>query len=304
MRSIIEYQGTTWIDIQDPGKEDIDFLRGKFAFHPIVFEQLTRPSWATKVETFSEHLFLVLFFPVYNKERRETRARELDLIVTKDTLITSHVKSSLPLMKLLSQCNLYEEARKKYMEQGAPFLMYSLLHELWEDCGVKIQRIGKKLESIEESIFQGKEKEMLREISVVKADIINFWKIARPQKGVVTSLRDTALESFGKEIAPYFSHLRNHWARATSNLIAYKETVEALEDTNNSLLSYKTNEIVRILTVFSVILLPLTFISQLFVINTASLPFAGKSYDFWIVMGILLVAFLITVGYFKSKKWL
>ncbi|TSC97643.1 MAG: magnesium transporter [Parcubacteria group bacterium Greene1014_47] len=190
------------------------------------------------------------------------------------------------------------------MEQGAPLLMYFLLHELWEDCGVKIQRIGKKLETIEESIFQGREKEMLREISFVKADVINFWKIARPQKGVVTSLRDTASESFGKEIAPYFSHLRNHWARATSNLIAYKETVEALEDTNNSLLSYKTNEIVRILTVFSVILLPLTLISQLFGMSTTSLPFAGKTYDFWIVIGMLLAAFLVTVGYFKSKKWL
>lgn len=304
MRSVIEYGGITWIDIQDPGKEDMDFLRGKFSFHPIVLEQLIRPSWATKVETFPEHLFLVLFFPVYNKERRETRPRELDLVVTKDTLITSHVKSILPLKKLLDQCNLYEEPRKKYMEQGTPFLMYSLLHELWEDCGVKIQRIGKKLEAIEESTFQGKEKEMLKEISIVKADIINFWKIARPQKGVVTSLRDTAPKSFGKEAGPYFSHLRNHWARATSNLLAYKETIEALEDTNNSLLSHKTNEIMRVLTVFSVILLPLTLISQLFGINTASLPFSGKTYDFWIVMAMLLVAFLVTVWYFKSKKLL
>lgn len=304
MRSIIEHEGITWIDIQDPGKEDVDFLRGKFSFHPLVFDQIIPPSWTTKVETFPGHLFLVLFVPVYNKQRGEMRGRELDIIAAKDLLITTHYTSILPVKKLFDQCNLYEEQRKKYMAQGAGMLLHLVLHEISQDCGIKISRIGKKLETIEESIFQGKEKEMLKEISIVKADIINFWKIIRPQKGVVTSLRDSALEFFGQETAPYFSHLRNHWARAMSNLFAYKETIESLENTNSSLLSYKTNEIVRILTVFSVILLPLAFISQLFGMNTTFLPFGGKTYDFWIVIGMLFAAFVITIGYFKSKKWL
>ena len=304
MRSIIEHGGTTWIDIQDPAPADIEYLRKRVSFHPLVFEQISPPSWGTRVDVFPGHLFLVLFVPVYNKERQEMRGRELDIISTKDLLVTTHYKPIVPLKKLFDQCNLYEEERKKFMSQGAGILMHQVLHRISEDYGLKINRIGEKLEHIEESIFRGREKEMLREISVMKADVINFWKIIRPQKGTFTSLRDIGPDFFGQETAPYFSHLRNHWAKAMSNLFAYKETIEALEDTNNSLLSHKTNEAVRILTVFSVILLPLTLISQLFGMNTTFLPFGGKNYDFWIVVGMLLVAFTITVGYFKGKKCL
>ena len=304
MRNIIQGPSVTWIDIQDPKQEDIVYLQKEFNFHPLALDQLIPPSWSTKVETFPDHLFLVLFFPSYNKEKRESRPRELDVIATKNTLITSHYNSVIPLKEVFGKCNLYAEEKEKWMTRGTGYLLYHILHELWEDCNTKINRIDQKLITIEESIFKGKEREMLKEISLVKADIINFWKIVRPQKGPITSLRDESGAFFGPQFIPYFSSLRSHWAKVASSLLAHKDTIEALEDTNNALLSHKTNEIMKILTMFSVALLPLTLLAGIFSMNTKLLPITGMSNDFWVISGIMAASALLTIGYFKKKKWL
>ena len=183
--------------------------------------------------------------------------------------------------------------------------MYHLLHELWEDSEHKVQKIDRKLTFIEESIFEGKERKMLKEISFVKADIINFWRIIRPQKGVFTSLRDLSTDFFdGEHYVPYFSHLRNHWARIMSTLIIAKETINSLEQTNNALLTDKTNEIVKLLTIFSVIVFPLTLLAAIFGMNTEFLPLVGTPGDFWIITTIMAIGTLFMIAFFKKKGWL
>lgn len=304
MRNVVQSPQVTWIDIQNPKKEDIEYLRKDFNFHPLVLEQLIPHSWSTKVETFSDHLFLILFFPSYNREKRESRPRELDIIVTRDTLVTSHYNSILPLKGIFDQCNLYAEEKEQWMTRGAGYLLYHMLYAVWEDCSLKVNKIDQKLTSIEESIFQGKEQEMLKEISIVKADIIDFWKIVRPQKGLFTSLRDISGEFFSRELTPYFSRLRNHWARVASNLLAHKDAIEALEDTNTALLSHKTNEIMKVLTIFSVIVLPLAILSQIFGMNTSSLPLQDAPHGFWIITTVMILGMVAFFLYFKKKKWL
>ena len=305
MRNIIEHGGITWVDIQDPTKEDVEYLRESFHLHPVVLEQIIPPSWGTRVEQFASNLFLVLFFPIYSKERKETRPRELDIIVTSNALITNHYSSILPLKAMFDECNLYEDLKEQHMGKGVGLLLYRVLHTILEDTGKKTGKVDRKLILIEESIFKGREREMLTEISLAKADIINLWRIVRPQKGVFTSLRDNAASFFdGEHYTPYFSHLRNHWARIMSTLIIAKETINSLEQTNNALLTDKTNEIVKLLTIFSVIVFPLSLIAAIFGMNTKVLPLVGLPGDFWIITAIMGVGILFMIAFFKKKKWI
>ena len=305
MRNIIEYNGITWVDIQDPTKEDVEYLRENFQLHPVVLEQVIPPSWSTRAERFASNLFLVLFFPVYSKERKETRPRELDAIVGSNFLITSHYNSIVPLKALFDGCNLYEDLKEQHMGKGVSLLLYRVLHTILEDTGKKTAKVDRKLTLIEESIFEGREREMLSEISFAKADVINLWRIVRPQRGVFTSLRDNAVDFFdGEHYAPYFSHLRNHWARIMSTLIIAKETINSLEATNNALLTDKTNEIVKLLTIFSVIVFPLTLLAAIFGMNTQFLPFVGMSGDFWIITTIMAVGILFMIAFFKRRGWI
>lgn len=279
-------------------------MQEHYDFHPLALDRLIPDSWGTRVEEFASHIFMVLFFPVYSKERKDTRPRELNIIATKTVLVTSHHNSLLPLKALFDECNLYKEKRKQLMQQGAGFLLYALLRELWEDCSIKMARIDKKLLHIEESVFEGREKAMLKEISFAKADIINFWRTVRPQKGTIESLCEICPRFFGENLAPYFSLLKTHWAKVTSNLMIFKETAGSLEETNESLLASKTNEIMKVLTMFSVVLLPLTLIAGIFSMDTRILPIAGTPGDFWMISGIMLTCVLFMLFYFKKKRWI
>ena len=115
MRNIIKHEGITWVDIQDPTKEDVEYLRETFQLHPVVLEQIIPPSWGTRTEQFASNLFLVLFFPIYSKERKETRPRELDIIVTDNAFITNHYSSILPLKSMFDECNLYQDLTEQPM---------------------------------------------------------------------------------------------------------------------------------------------------------------------------------------------
>jgi len=125
---------------------------------------------------------------VYSKEHKHTRARELDVIVGKDILVTCHYNSIVPLKALFDTCNLYEEKRRDYMSKTGGDLLFHVLDDMRQSTLLKLDRINKKLHNIEDQIFQGNERAMLKEISYVKADIINFFTIVNPQGEILESL--------------------------------------------------------------------------------------------------------------------
>jgi len=303
MRQIIKGPKITWVDIQDPTQDDIRYLRGKFKFHPLVLGELIPPGHRPKVEHHDEYLFMSFYYPVYSKEKRETRSRELDIIVTKDAVVTSHYRSILPLKALFDSCNLYKESRRAYMSGTTGLLLFYILSSFWKTCLTKLVQIDKRLDQIERDIFRGKEREMVKEISYVKTDIINFWRIIEPQGKILESLAAEGEKFFGKEINPYFADIQGTYSQAWNSLKTYKETILAMENTNQSLLSTKTNEIIRILTVFSVIILPLTLIASLWGMNVY-LPLMENQNGFWIITAAMVLVMGFMFFYFKKKGWL
>lgn len=303
MREIIKGPKVIWIDIQNPTKTDIRYLRRKFNFHPLVLEELMTYGPRPKVEHHPNYLFMTIYYPIYSKKRRETRPREIDIIVTKDVLITSHYLTIPPLKNLFDICKQSSRARRGYMGAGAGQLLFYVLDTLWQRCLIKLEKIDTKLDKIEKEIFQGKEKEMVWEISLVKTDIINFFRIIAPQQRTLESLEKEGVDFFGKELIPYFADLLGTYTQTRNTLENYKETILALEDTNQSLLSNKINEEMKILTIFSVILLPLTLIASIWGMNVR-LPFGQSPNGFWILTGMMIILMGASIIFFHKKKWL
>ncbi len=304
MRNIIKGPKVTWIDIKNPSENDIKFLKEKFNFHPLILEELLLPSHGPKLEKYPNCLYIILYYPIYSKEKRETKPRELDIIVTKNTIITSHYKSILPLKALFDRCNLYLKARKRYMAQSPGYLLFYILNNIWKNALTKLSRIDEKLDEIEREIFRGREKEMVLEISLVKTDIINFWRIVEPQREMLKSLTEEGAKFFGKELAHYFADILGIFNQVWNALKTYKETILALEDTNQSLLSSKINEVMKILTIFSVIFLPLTLIASIWGMNIPKMPFTSSSFGFWLILIVMAVISVLMFVYFRKKEWL
>lgn len=305
MKQDIKAQKFTWIDINNPTEHDIKYLKKRFGIHPLVLDELINPSPRPRVEPHENYVFMVLYYPIYNVETRETSSRELNIIVSKKAIITSHYQTIPPLKTLFDSCKFQKQARKTYLSEGTGQVLYYIISAFWKNCFKKLEKINERIDNIQKDIFSGKEKEMVLEISLVKTDIINFWRIIEPQKEVVESLLKEGLEFFGKPLLPYFSDILGTYERVSNALETKKETILALEATNQSLLSTRINEIMKILTIFSVILLPLTLVASIWGMNfPLSLPLTDSPMGFWAVSGIMLVISVIMIIYFRKKKWL
>ena len=248
-------------------------------------------------------LYLTVHIPLFDKENRRTFPSELDIVLTKEHLITGHDRDIFQLREFFKKLQRNKKAREKYMSQSPGYLLYYILEMLLESCFPKIDHINKNLDKIEEEIFKGNEKEMVHEISYAKRDILNFRRTLKPQKSVLESLARDNYPLLEPELRPYYQDLIGTNIRVWSALENAKETVESLEGTNDALLSNKLNHTMKVLTVFSAIFLPMTVISNILAMS-APIPFGHNANGFWIWIGIMLFASLVTIAVFKAKKWI
>ncbi len=293
----------TWIDFTEPSADEALWLKKNIKLHPLALEEFSMPSARPKASVYGNCLYLTLHIPLFDKLNRRTYPTELDIVVTKNHLVTGHDQDIFQLREFFTKLKRNKKMKEKYMSQSPGYLLYYIIEMLLESCFPKIDHINKNLDNIEEQIFQGHEKEMVHEISYVKRDILNFRRTLKPQKSVLESLSRDKYPFLEPELQQYYQDLVGTNIRVWSALENAKETVEALEGTNDALLSNKLNTTMKVLTVFSGVMLPMMVISNTLAMS-AQIPFGHNPYGFWIWIGIMAFVSLITVGIFRWKKWI
>jgi len=295
----------TWIDIQKPKQKDLDQIKDKFNLHPFIAEQFLPPIHRPKIEEFPGQLFLVLHFPVYKKKGHQTKLVELDLIVTPTTLITSHAGKIPDLETFFDNCQEQKYHQSQYF-QSSGRLMFELLDWLIDACLPMLDHISEKIEKIENKVFHGQEKEMLTEIAMVKKDLIDFNRAIKPQRSVLEILRKKTPRAFTRDLDPLAQEVVGSIIRVWNVLENHRELINAIEQTNNSLLSHKLSDIMKFLTVVSFITFPLSVIVGFFGMNIFdNIPIVRQHTLTWaVILAFMALTTIIMVIYFKKKKWL
>jgi magnesium transporter len=193
--------------------------------------------------------------------------------------------------------------REAMLSKGSGYLLYKIVDDSFDYCFPMLRKIGNKLERLEEDIFEGKAEEVVRDLSNSKQEIINFRKVIRPQRAVLRDLERTKQRYLADDLEIYFDDIVDASERIWDMLENFKEVVEALEDTNESVLSHRVNEVLRVLTSFSVVILPLTLIASIWGMNVG-VPGEGDPTDFWVILGGMLAVLVGMVAYFRKRGWL
>ncbi|HBP01321.1 MAG: Mg2 transporter protein CorA family protein [Candidatus Moranbacteria bacterium GW2011_GWE1_49_15] len=299
----IKYKNLTWLDFEDPSADDVLYLQENFNIHPLAIEEFITPTIRPRATQYKNCLFLTIHIPLFDTKTRTTYPGELDIVLTNDHLITGHKEKIYQLSDFFDKLSTSEGKQRLYMEKGPANLLYQVLSLLLESCFPKLDHIHENLLNIENHVFNGQEKEMVFEISVVKRDILNFRRTLKPQRSILESLVQKNTPFIPDDIKPYFSDLIGTNIRLWNSLESNKETIESLEETNNSLLSNKLNMTMKVLTIFSAVMLPMTVYSNILAMS-ASIPFGNHPYGFWIHMVIMFTLSIFTISAFKAKKWL
>ena len=299
----VEFPGLRWLNIERPGPIDRAWLEEHFDFHALDYEDVASRNQRPKIDEYDDYLFIVLHFPVFDKQVGRLNAAELDMFVGPDFLITLPSRAIPPVDYLFERCESSEEVRESLMSKGPGYLLYKIVDDSFDYCFPMLRKMGNKLERIEEEIFEGRSEEVVRDISNAKQEIINFRKIIRPQRAVLRDLERTKQRYLAEDLELYFDDINDASERIWDMLENYKEVVEALEDTNESVLAHRVNDILRVLTSISVIVLPLTLVASLFGMNV-HVPGEGSLTAFWLVVAVMVGMLLGMLGYFRKRGWL
>src|SRR4051794_11217000 len=297
--------GLTWIHLDAPSLDVAETLAARFGWHPLDVEDVLSRRQRPKVDDYADegYLFVVLHFPAYDPAIRRLNAVELDVFVGPDYLITLPGAPLAPVSRLFSRCEEDEGFREQLFSKGSGRLLYQVLDRLFDYCFPILDKIGYKLETLEDDVFGGRSAAVVRDISNAKQEIISYRKIIKPERSTLRVLERHVERFLPEELEEYFDDIVDAAERIWDQLDNYKEVIEALEDTNESVINHRQNDILRILTVFSVILLPLTLITGFFGMNV-DFPGFGTAEAFWAIFGFMAAVLVGLLAFFRFKRWL
>jgi magnesium transporter len=293
----------TWVDIEHPTEKETEYLAQHYPFHPLDLDDCLSRIQRSKIDVYKDYLFLVFHFPVFNKEARVTTPSQVSVFIGQDYLITLHKGELKPLVKLFRECEIDEESRKENLSGGTGYLLYRIVDRLIDYCLPISNKMLDNIEDVEDRIFANRGRSQIKEISNLRRDIISFRRIIWPMRAVIGSLEPKIRRFTKMDLSVYFGDTVDHLDKIWDALDEYKEIIEGLNDTHDSLASNNTNEVMRILTIIATIFMPITLIASLWGMNIR-LPFASSG-------NALLYIVLIMAGivggmlyFFRRRHWI
>ncbi|HVW89562.1 MAG TPA: magnesium transporter CorA family protein [Gaiellaceae bacterium] len=297
--------GLTWIHLDAPSQDRAQELAERFGWHPLDVEDVMSKRQRPKVDEYTEegYLFGVLHFPVYDRSIQRLNAGELDFFVGPDYLVTLPTVELLPVTRLFHRCQDDEDFRAQLFSKGSGRLLYELLDDLFDYCFPILDKIGYKLDALEDDIFEGRSQEVVRDISNVKQEIISYRKIVKPERSTLRLLERHVERFLPEELELYFEDIIDAAERIWDMLDNYKEVIEALETTNEQIVSHRQNDVLNILTIISTIMLPLFVITGIFGMNV-HFPGENTAVGFWVITGAMVASVIAMLAYFRHKGWM
>jgi len=306
VRAIMERK-MTWFYIEKPTSLEVAFLAERFHFHPLDLDDVLSRIQRPKIDVYKDYLFVVLHFPVFDEENRITRPSETDIFIGENYVVTVDCSGDLkPLARFFQECETDKNSRERYLGRSSGFLLYHILDRLVGACFPILDKVTRNIDHIEDIILTRPVPETVREISLIRRDLISFRRVVHPQVAVFETLERGEYPFLKEEEEIYFGDIADHIRKIWGGLEDGKEVIDGLADTSNWLTSHRIQEIMRLLTIIMGLLAPPTLIASIYGMNIP-LP-GGVNSGSLLPVGILLALMAIIAGgiflYMRHRKYL
>lgn len=303
-----EYKNTTWLDIENPTKDDVEHAIGIFGIDRHTAHELVSPSNSPEVQFYKEYLYIVLHFPSFRGGKRtdanDSPVQEIDFVISKKGLLTARFDHIDVLHHVAKQLEAEAIVQKEDAANTPSYIFFRLIRELYTTLSKELSYIDTWTNEVESKIFKGHEHDMVAAISRMSRTLIDLERTLAQHKDVLETLKQYGARLFGEYFEYHVQAVLDEHAKIHHMIDTHRSVVSELRETNNSLLSLKQNETAKVIAVLALIAVPMSLIVSIFQIETKSRPIIGADYDFWILIGIVLAVGLAAVGFFKYKKWL
>lgn len=300
----LEFGRVTWVNLVLPTPAEVEGLREWYPYiHPLNLEDMRSPMERPKIDEDEDYLFVVMHFPLWDPRTSLSRPREVDFVLGRGFVIMVHDGSLKPLTTLWKLCEEDDEQRERMLGRGAVHAFYTLIDQLVDYIQPILRKVDNNIQELEETIFTSETRHVIREISIVRRDIIALRRIIRQQVPIIEKLERIEHPIIHDDLEEYFGDIADHLYKARDIIDEDYEVINSLAETVDTLASHRINEVMRILTVISVIMLPLTLLSSVYGMNI-DLPLQNHPDSFVIVSIIMILIAVLMLLYFRRRNWL
>jgi magnesium transporter len=298
MVETIQHGSLKWQHITNPSEDDFRYLLENYDFHPLDIEDVRSTNQRPKIDEYDDYYFLILNFPYFDKGNKNVRIREVKIFWGKDYIITVG-KSNWVVKKFFDE--MKEDLEENDEDTLKAFscsdlLLYTILDRMMLETYQLILSIGSEVDLINYDIFNKKARNIIELISTTRRNIILLNTSFKPQLRVLHMFESGGIKGFVDpevlDMEDYWGDILDQYQKMYDLVEDYGELTEGLSQTFDSLQTNRTNDIMRVLTYFSTIMLPLTVIASLFGMNV-DFPFVTSTTSFWVILGAMV---LLTTG--------
>ncbi|NOU45834.1 MAG: magnesium transporter CorA family protein [Bacteroidales bacterium] len=291
-----------WHHLLNPNEDDFTFLREKFHFHPLDIEDCRSINQRPKIDIYDDYYFLILHFPTFDKQNLFIKTKEEKIFWGEDFIITIE-KNPWIVGNLFTEYKTMEEKDEEIDIGTSDTLLYRILEKLMSESLYLLRKVGLDLELINRELFGTKQVKIIERISVTRKNIILTNTIFKPQLRMFHKFETGQVSGYADNMEDYWGNILDYYQKMWDMTEDYEELIEGLSKTFDSMQTNKTNEIMKILTLISSIILPLTFITSLYGMNVF-LPLAESATAFWILLLGMTVLSVGMIIYFKKRRWM
>jgi magnesium transporter len=299
------YRGLTWVDLESPSREEVALLVEEFSLPATVGEELVTSTLRSKVDLYDDCMYLILHFPVAVTEKEKNSEQEVDFVIGKNFLITARYELIDPVQQFAKAFETSSFGTQENNMNRAGFVFMEMMKRFYQTSLHELEEFGREINDIEHRIFDNEEGAMVKQISRMSRKLLDFKQALRFHSDILHSYELSSARFFGDEYSYYASVITAEFNKVQSLLESQRDTILELQRTNDSLLSTRSNDIMKTFTILTFVMVPLTLITGIFGMNTNSdLVFIQNTKDFFFVIGAMVIVGIIMFLFFRFRKWL
>jgi magnesium transporter len=292
----------TWINIDGLHQVDIIEKLGKdFNLHPLILEDIVNTEQRPKMEDFGQYIFIITKMLFYDEREGETKIEQVSIILG-ERFVISFQEVTGDIFETIRE--RIRKGKGRIRKMGADYLAYSLLDAIVDAYFIILEKLGERLEELEDKIIAESRPETLQEIHKLKREMILLRRSVWPLREVVNSLERGESPLIKKACRIFLRNVYDHTIHVIDTVETYRDIVSGMHDTYLSSISNKMNEVMKVLTIIATIFIPLTFIAGIYGMNFEFMPELKWHWAYFTVWGVIVFVSVLMVIFFKRKKWL
>lgn len=301
----LENQGKLWVNVTHQGEKELREIQKRFGFDELDVKESLPPFQRPKIVKRDSYYFMVLHFPVFDRETFRLGFTEVDFFLSQNYLVTVHENKLPAIEAMFNECKKNPASINKYFSGTAVHVLFELLSRLFDSIFMILLHVNDDINLVDRKLFtKVSGRQITEEILRLKTNIVTFRRTMQGHRTVLERLliyagRELDMASF----QGYINSLREFANEIWNILESQKESINALHETNESLLTLRTNNVMRILTIISVITFPLTLLATIFAIHAPGNPVMNMPGGFWLILALTLMGAVSMYTIFKKKDW-